>query len=210
MKKRVLVCEDHALIIKGLELLFNDHPIFTLVGTTELGAELSSLIDQLHPDILLLDLNLKDRDGLILLEEIRKKDKWLKVIILTMYQDDFLIQKAKRLGANGYLEKNVSNEELLLALEYVNLYPFYLSKSLQKQAEDKQFFQDHYANKMKLTRRELELIQHFAKGKLSQQIADELFLSAHTVDTHRKNILRKLKLSSLVELVNFAHENKLV
>lgn len=210
MRKRVFVCEDHTIIVEGLELLFSEHPDYELIGKTESGTLLLPLLDQLRPDILLLDLNLKDTDGFTLLEQIRKKDTTLKIIILTMYQDDFLIQKAQKEGANGYLQKSVSNKELIEALECVYRQPFYLSRVLQKEMDDKLIFRDHFAGKMKITRRELELIPLLAKGKSSQQIAKELFLSVHTVDTHRKNILKKLKINSMVELANFAHENKLL
>lgn len=210
VKKRILVCEDHTLIIKGLELLFNESPDYELVGKTELGSQLLPLLERTYPDILLLDLNLNDTDGFTLLDEIRKTNVSLKIIILTMYQDDSLIQRAQKQGANGYLQKNISNEELLFALACVYQQHFYLSQALQKERDDKLLFRDSFVNKMKLTRRELELIPLFAKGKSSQQIATELFLSVHTIDTHRKNILKKLRINSLVELVNFSHENKLL
>jgi len=209
-EKTVFVCDDHMIIVDGLELLFNNHAEYSLIGQTQSGKDLLSKLEDLKPDILLLDLNLKDADGFTLLEQIRKKDKAIKIIILTMYQDEFLIQRAQKEGANGYLQKSVSNKELIEALNHVYHEPFYLSEALQKDLVNRKMFRDHFAGKMKLTRRELELIPYLATGKSSLQIANELFISAHTIDTHRKNIFKKLKINNIIELVNFAHENHLL
>jgi DNA-binding NarL/FixJ family response regulator len=208
--KKVFVCDDHTIIVEGLELLFKNHAEFMLIGQTHRGMELLSKLKELKPDILLLDLNLKDSDGFTLLEQIRKKDNVLKIIFLTMYQDEFLIQRAQKEGANGYLQKSVSNKELLHAFEQVYHQPFYISGALQNDIENRKMFRDHFADKMKLTRREVELIPLLAAGKSSTQIATELFVSAHTIDTHRKNIFKKLKINNIIELVNFAHENRLL
>lgn len=209
-KKTIFICDDHAIIVDGLKLLFNSHTEYSLIGQTQNGKDLLSKLEELKPDILLLDLNLKDADGFTVLEQIRKTDKHIKIIILTMYQDEFLIQRAQKEGANGYLQKSVSNNELIEALHLVYQQPFYLSEALQKDLDNKKMFRDHFADKMKLTRRELELIPHLATGKSSIQIAGELFISSHTLDTHRKNIFKKLKINNIIELVNFAHENHLL
>ncbi len=209
-QKRLFVCDDHTIINDGLELLFNNHPSYRLIGKTQFGKNLLSKLEELTPDILLLDLNLKDSDGFTLLEHIRKTNSALKIIILTMYQDDFLIERAKKVGANGYLQKSISNKELIEALEQVYHKPFYLSKALQKDIDKRKMFRDHFADKMALTRRELELIPLLSTGKSSNEIAAELFLSTYTIDTHRKNIFKKLKINTIIELVNFAHENHLV
>jgi len=208
--KTVFICDDHAIIVDGLKLLFNNHAKYSLIGQTQNGKDLLSKLEELKPDILLLDLNLKDVDGFTLLEQIRKKDKVIKIIILTMYQDEFLIQRAQKEGANGYLQKSISNKELTEALDQVYHQPFYLSEALQKDLVNKKMFRDHFADKMKLTKREVELIPHLAAGKSSTQIAGELFISSHTIDTHRKNIFKKLNINNIIELVNFAHENRLL
>lgn len=208
--RKVFVCDDHMIVVEGIELLFKNSSQYTLVGQTSNGKELLEKLEISKPDILLLDLNLKDSDGFSLLAEIRKRDTELKVIILTMYQDDLLIQRAQKEGANGYLPKSASNKELLEALECVYSQSFYLSRTLKSEMDQRREFRDHFANKMKLTRREAELIPLLASGKSSNAIARELNVSAHTIDTHRKNIFKKLKINNIIELVNFAHENKLL
>lgn len=209
-EQKIFVCDDHTIIAEGLDLLFKQHNGFRLIGQTQRGQDLINQLEKLKPDILLLDLNLKESDGFTLLEQIRKTDQNLKVIILTMYHDELLIQRAQKEGANGYLQKNVSSQELLEALEKVEHTKFYLSKTLQQELHNAKLFRDQFTDKMRLTRREIQLIKHLASGKSSQQIANELFLSVHTIDTHRKNIFKKLKINNVIELVNFAHENHLL
>lgn len=210
MKKKVFVCEDHAIIVDGLKLLLDNNTEFSLAGFTYSGGELLALLHKIRPDILLLDLNLKEHDGLSLLEQLRKVNQNIKVLILTMYQDEALIDRARKLGANGYLPKNIGNEELLLAFREVETNSFYIPESLRKKIEQRSAYRDQFIDKMKLTRREVEIIRSIADGQPSHQIAEKLFVSPHTIETHRKNILRKLGLSNVAELVRFAHENFLV
>ena len=208
--KKIFVCEDHTIVLDGLKLLFALSDQFDLIGHAANGSDLRSGLSKELPDILILDLNLPDSDGLTLTQEIRAKHKNLVIIILTMYSDEALIERSKKAGANAYLLKNVSNEELLEVLEKTTTSSFYVSKTLKYNLEMKTIFRDEFATKMKLTRREAEIISLLAKGKSSNEIAEVLFLSAHTVNTHRKNILKKLNLNSTVDLVRFAHENKFI
>jgi DNA-binding NarL/FixJ family response regulator len=127
-----------------------------------------------------------------------------------MYRDEFLIARAKKEGAHGYLEKTVGDDELFRAMAQAPGSQFFLSHALRQEAETRQKFRDSFADRMRLTNREMELIPLLAKGRTAQEIADLLFLSYFTVETHRKNIFRKLQIDSVVELVNFAHANKLV
>jgi len=208
--RKIFICEDHNIIVDGLKLLLKNSKDFKIIGHTGEGKNLITVIDNEKPDILLLDLNLKDTDGLTLLEQIRQTNKTLKIVILTMYQDYFLIERAQKSGANAYLQKNVTGDELIKTLRQLETNNFYLSKTLQQETERKKSFRDQFANKMKLTKRELELIPLLATGKNSSQIAGQLDISTNTIDTHRKNIFRKLEINSMIELVNFAHENNLV
>lgn len=208
--KDIFICEDHTIIIDGLKLLFQQSADYRIIGYSLTGVGVIEKIEKENPNILILDLNLKDSDGLELIEQIRKKNKNLKIVVLTMYPDEFLIERAKKLGANAYLQKSVSNDELLEALQKIETSEFYLSKALLEETERRKKFRDHFAHKMKLTKRELELIPLLARGISSAEIADQLSVSALTIDTHRKNIFRKLEINTSIELVNFAHENNLL
>lgn len=209
MRKKIVVCEDHSIIIDGLQSLFQNHPTYNLVGHTTKGRELSDLLKKIDPDYLLLDLNLKDTDGFVLLEGIRKHNQKLIVLIFTMYHDEFLIERARKLGANGYLLKQASYEELEEALR-LSGHEFYITKSLRTEIEKKNLFRDSFANKMKLTRRELELIPYLVQGKTSANLGEILNISPLTIETHRKNIFRKLQINTTIELLNFAHANNLL
>lgn len=208
--KKIFICEDHTIIVEGLKLLFRSSEEYQISGYASTGKELKEKLPIVDPDILILDLNLSDSDGISILKEIRQNNKDLKVIILTMYQDEHLIEAAKKAGANAYLQKSVSNEELLKALKVVYTQNFYISQLLQTEGEKRRIFRDQFAGKMKLTRRELELIPHLSTGRSTSQISHDLNISPHTIDTHRKNIFKKLKINNIVDLVNFAHENNLI
>ncbi|MFY8035553.1 MAG: response regulator [Cyclobacteriaceae bacterium] len=208
--KDIFICEDHTIIIDGLKLLFQHSADYRITGYSLTGVGIVEILEKEKPAILILDLNLKDGDGLELIEQIRKKNRDIKIVVLTMYPDEFLIERARKSGANAYLQKSVSNEELLETLGKVESEGFYLSQALSQESERRKKFRDHFANKMKLTRRELELIPLFARGLNSNQIADQLSISTLTIDTHRKNIFRKLEINTSIELVNFAHENNLL
>lgn len=210
VKKRVFVCDDHTIIIDGLRLLFKNHPDFELVGFAQQGEELLDGLRRRKPHILLLDLNLKETDGFSLLEKIRERDTGLRVLILTMYQDEALIDRARILGANGFLPKNISNDDLVAALHSVESGGFHLPAATHIKLKQKSVLRDQFVEKMKLTRRELEVIRYIVKGQSSQQMAKQLNVSENTVETHRKNIFRKVKLSNVAELVTFAHENHLI
>ena len=205
--KKIVICEDHRIVYDGLELLLKQSKEFVLVGYAQIGKELPTLLGKTKPDVLILDLNLPDIDGFALLRDIRATNQDLKVIILTMYHDGFLIEKAKNEGANAYLLKNSSNEELLSALRGVEAGEFFVTDIIQEEIERKKVYRDRFAQKMKLTRREIEVIQRLARGFNTQEIADQLFLSPHTIETHRKNIFRKLEINSIADLVRFAHDN---
>ena len=208
--RKVFICEDHTIVLDGLKLVLEQSPEFKIIGNASQGKGLLTTLESQRPDILILDLNLPDTDGFTLLEEIRSVNKTILIIILTMYNDESLVERAKKAGANAFLLKNVDNQELIHVLRAAKQDTFYLSQSLKRESEKKKMFRDRFTNRMKLTDREIEIIRLLAQGHSSAYIAKTLFLSTHTVNTHRKNILRKLEVSTTVELVNFAHANNLL
>jgi DNA-binding NarL/FixJ family response regulator len=212
LKKRIVVCEDHSIVLSGLKLLLNHSANYTLSASAHQGHELISLLKEKEKDadILILDLNLPDTDGITLLKTIREFNTHIKIVILTMYQDEFLVERARLEGANAFLLKNSGNDELLQALDTLDDNSFYVAEQLAQELTRKKLFKDDFAQKMKLTRRELEIIKLLAMGMTSLQAAGELSLSTHTVDTHRKNIFRKLEINSIADLVRFAHDNKII
>lgn len=210
MRSSVVICEDHEIVYTGLKLILDQSDDFEIIGHAQNGQELLPLLTQSDADILILDLNLPDTDGFTLLKSVRELNKNIFVIILTMYHEQHLIQRAKDEGANAYLLKNASNEELLEALRQVNHKTFFVTRELQTEGEHQEIFKDEFSQKMKLTRREIEIIRLLAMGNTSQQASVALTISPHTVDTHRKNIFRKLKINNIADLVRFAHDTKII
>ena len=122
-----------------------------------------------------------------------------------------MIEKAKKLKANGYLLKNSTSQELIEALnQVINSTEFYLPQYLLKQKRENDTYRDEFIEKMHLTAREIEIIKLVAEGKSAKEMADQLFLSIHTVDTHRRNVLVKLKMKNIADLVRFAAKNNLI
>ena len=209
--KKIVICEDHNIVYDGLALLLNNSTDFLMAGYAPTGKELKPLLKKTKPDILILDLNLPDTDGFILLREVRKDDTRIKIIILTMYNDHYLIAKAKEEGADAYILKNTGNQELMAAMNSLDKNKFYVTETLQKELDRKKMFRDRFAQKMKLTQREVEIIRSLAMGHSSEEIAAEFFLSHHTVETHRKNIFRKLEINNNIgKLIRFAHDNHIL
>jgi DNA-binding NarL/FixJ family response regulator len=130
VKRKVLICEDHAIVFAGVKLLLDQSDSYTLVGHAATGSELAPLVREQDPDILLLDLNLPDSDGFTLLQKVKEIKPTLLVIILTMYHDEFLVDRARTEGAHAYLLKNAANEELMHALDIVAPKSFYITKQL--------------------------------------------------------------------------------
>lgn len=209
-KRRIVICEDHSIVYTGLKLLLEQSTRYALAGYAGKGSELLPILKESNADILILDLNLPDIDGFSLLKSIREFDSKLHIVILTMYHEEYLVERAKQEGANAYLLKNSGNDELLQALDALGENKFYVAQQLEQELTRKKLFKDDFAQKMKLTRRELEIIKLLAMGKTSHQASVELSLSSHTVDTHRKNIFRKLEINNIADLVRFAHDNKII
>ena len=208
--KKIIICEDHEIVVDGIEMLLANAPQYTIVGHSRKETELQQLIAEKNPDIILLDLNLGKEDGFHILEGIRKKNANIKVIIFTMYDNQFLIEKARLLKANGYLLKDTINGELKEALAGVYQQEFFLHDNLLKRRTEHDLARDTFVERMQLTKRETEIICLVAKGKQNEEIAELLFLSFHTVKTHRKNILKKLNITGTADLVRFAFENHLL
>ncbi len=150
------------------------------------------------------------KDGLEVLNEIRILDKETKVIILTMYNDDILAQKIKESGGNAYLLKSLDRYELFDCIENIYTKDFVIGKSVTKSKKMNPIFNDSFFDKYKLTKRETEIVKLIVEGQTSRQICNNLFISLNTVETHRKNIFKKLKIKSLSELIHFAYEHKII
>lgn len=209
MKKpvKLIIADDHILFIDGLKLLLQSDHNIQIIDIANDGKELLDLLENKRPEIILLDINMPVINGLEAIKHIKKIDPNIKIIILSTYNEEHLIEKAKLTGANGYLLKNCNRDELLQTIFLVNegksCFPF--NNQLQAPLNEN----DHFLKRFNLTKREIEVLHLIKDGNTNKQIAECLYLSIYTVETHRKNILQKLSINSPAALMKYIIENKL-
>lgn len=209
--KKVLIADDHSLFSSGISALLHDEG-YEVVGKVAKGNDVLYKVISLCPDILILDLNLPQKNGLEVLEEVRSYSDSLVIIVITMYNESSLIKSVRKGGANGYFLKNSDQQELTAQLGKLTANDFYLSRSVgdAKMADPSSLGDDEFSSVVKLTNREKEILKLLVEGKSSKEIADDLEISSTTVDTHRKNMLKKLSFNKVSELVSYAYRNNLV
>lgn len=207
-KVKIIVADDHLLFIDGLKLLLADEEQISVVDIANDGRELLNILKKQIPDVILLDINMPKLNGLEATKYIKDAYPSIKIIILSTYNEDHFVEKSKQYGANGYLLKNCTKAELLQSIYLVNsghsCFPYREPKTSNPFDATDDFLKSY-----NLTKRELEIIQLIKEHYTNQQIADKLFLSIYTVETHRKNIMHKLGLKHPSELIEFIHENNL-
>ncbi len=207
-KIHLIIADDHQLFIDGLKRLLSDEADIAVDDVAADGRELLSLLQQQRPDIILLDINMPRLNGLEAIRIIKQQSIPVKIIVLSTYSDEHLVEKAKGSGANGYLLKNCSKAELLQTIRLVS--SGHTSFPYREPTHENEFTaNDHFLKQFNLTKRELEIVQLIKENFTNQQIADKLYLSIHTVETHRKNIMQKLELTGPAALMKFILENNL-
>lgn len=202
----VLVIDDHRLFNDGLIAMLADAPDLTIVGQIYHSREALQQVFQLRPDVLVIDFNMPDINGLDLTKELIAQMGPQRILILSMYGERRYIDDFRKAGALGYMLKTSTKDELLTAIRAVAQGLPYFDPKL---ADEKQFSNhadDIFLKQYKLSPREVEIIRHIKAGLSSPQIAETLSLSPYTIDTHRKNIHAKLGISTVAELVRFAVE----
>ncbi len=207
---KIAVAEDHSIVVEGIKTILALDATLQYVGCADKESNLLYLLQTKHPNILILDLNLGGENGFDILEKVKQQFSSIKVIILTMYNEPAFVRKAKLLGANAYLLKNYSSDELLKVISEINNEKFQISKEIVLAKEGDKIFTSSFSAVSQLSPKEKEIIKHVANGLSSKEIAENLFISVHTVDTHRRNLLKKLNLNNTASLVGFAYENNII
>lgn len=204
----LIIADDHTLFIDGLKLLLKDEEDMKVIEIANDGKELLRILPDHKADIILLDINMPHLNGLDAARFVKQSYPALKIIMLSTYNDDHLVEKAKTLGANGYLLKTTNKEELLQSIRLVHAghacFPYRLPISGNEFSSNDQFLKQ-----FNLTKREVEILRLIKKEYTNNQIADNLYLSIYTVETHRKNIMQKLNLKSPISLHRFISENNI-
>lgn len=211
---RVFITDDHEIYLEGLALLLGKQEGIEVIGTATSGKELLGQVQNLQADVLLLDVYLPDLGEEEVLQRIRAIRPDLRIIYLTLLRGTRYIHKLSRYKIQGYVLKNASLDELLLALRTVTGGGSYFSKDIHIGDRDEDFrntitIEDKQIDEI-LSRRELEVLRLICKEYSNAEIADKLFLSVSTVETHRKNLIAKLGVNNTVGLVKFALRNNLI
>jgi NarL family two-component system response regulator LiaR len=205
---RVMIVDDHAMVRKGLVAFLKNEPALELVGEAGDGREAIECCEQLHPDVILMDLIMPELGGVAATRTIHQRWPQVQVIALTSFQEKELVQDALQAGAIGYLLKNVSGEELVEAIRQAHggrptLAPEAVQALIQPPSEAETLAAD-------LTRREQEVLALLVKGMSNPEIAEQLVISRSTVKVHISSILSKLGVASRAEAISMAIQNKLV
>ncbi len=205
---RVIIVDDHGMVRKGLTAYLSNQPDIEVVGEARDGREALTLCEQLHPDVILMDLVMPEMGGVAATRAIHQRWPQMQVIALTSFQEKELVQDALQAGAIGYLLKNISGDELHQAIlrAYAGrptLAPEALQALIQPKSEQDTLGKD-------LTRRELEVLSLLVKGCSNPEIAERLVVSRATVKVHVSNILSKLGASNRSGAISLAIQHKLV
>lgn len=209
MPFKIVIAEDHPIVIDGIKLLFAQSTDYEVVGEATNEKEIISVCTHFQPDFLVLDLNLGGKNSIDLIPEIKIRIPKLKILIFSSYQTSVLIKKALGLGVEGYLLKDATKKDWLEALTSMIEGKVYLSKSIRHVQEKTSFGMDNFSQIAHLSEQERRIIRLIINGLEEKEIAESLFISKHTVHTHKKNILRKLNIHTNADLVKFAYENNL-
>jgi DNA-binding NarL/FixJ family response regulator len=211
---RILIADDHGVMRRGLRLQLEQHEGLEVAGEAADGREAVRLAEELHPDLIIMDIGMPNLNGIEATAQILKRDPGIGVIILSMHSDEEYLLRALTAGARGYLLKESADADLLRAVEAVARRKSFFSPAVARMLLD-DFVQQIRQRGLKdsydlLTEREKEIFQLLAEGNSVKDIASTLNLSVYTVETHRTHIMQKLDLHSAVDLVLYAVRKKII
>ena len=217
---KTVIADKQVMFVETLISTINSgsEDILELVKLTDKAEDLTEIVEMYNPELIIIDLNLKDADGLSVIPQLRALSKSLKICVLTPYGDYKFVKEAMVSGADGYILKSNSLNDFKDCLSAIFNDDTFIApglhitppKSIIKLDIKQSIYEDRFMIKRKLTTREHEVLALITQAKNNKEIADELFISDQTVGVHRKNIMRKLGVRNTVNLVKFALENQLV
>lgn len=209
MKKiKVFIVDDHYMVIEGIKSLLQNDDDIEFIGHASTAISCLSYLDSHEPDVILLDINLPDMSGIELCIEIKKKMPAVRILGLSTFNQHSFIEKMLENGAMGYVLKNATRQEISLAVR--NVYNGMKYLSYEASMTLKENHNDNSTDAPMLTRREKEILDMIAEGLTNPEIAEKLFISTTTVDTHRKNLLSKFKVKNTASLIKSAAMSKLL
>jgi DNA-binding NarL/FixJ family response regulator len=214
----ILVADDHPIFVEGLQSVFSHSGgkfAYNIKGVARTGSQVAQLLHDNPADLLLMDLNLPETDGLKILPSVKKGSANTRVLVMTMFDDPRLVKAAFKAGADGYMLKSGTKDELFHAIDEVLQGHTYLGNGLalveNRQGNGSDISPDkRFARTYGLTRREMEVMRYIGQALNNKDIAEKLFISDQTVSVHRKNIMRKLGVNNTASMIKIAFENNLV
>jgi DNA-binding NarL/FixJ family response regulator len=212
---RILVADDHDLMRRGIKALLQSHAGWEVCGEAHTGREAVAKAEELKPDVVILDISMPDLNGVDAAKRIRKSSPDTEVLILSVHYSDQLIRDILEAGVRGYIVKSDSDRDLIIAVETLaNHKPFFTPRATEVMLtnfnEGKTRTEPPETMRDRLTSREREIVQLLAEGKSSKEVASSLNISVKTAETHRANIMRKLQLHTVSELVRYAVRNQII
>ncbi len=212
-KINIMIVDDHHMFLEGISSLLNDHDGISVVERANDGSEaLAKLAERDDIDVLITDLSMPDVDGFELCDKISTLYPQINILTLSMHSDSTSIKKAIKSGAKGYILKNTGHEQLIEAVVKLSQGENYYSDTVKDNllagitGDEPEGLHEG----AKLTKREIEILKLIASEYTTQRIADELFISFHTVESHRKNIMRKLNVNNMAGLIRYAIKSGII
>ncbi|SEW51822.1 response regulator [Chitinophaga arvensicola] len=205
---KVLLIDDHPIVMEGLKNLLTRQEDLTVAGCFSTGKAGLEGITTLQPDVVLLDINLPDISGIEICQQVRKQDKDVRIIALSVHNERLVIKNILNSGANGYVLKNSVGEEIIMAINAALNGATYLCRATRDIVS--QVSEGELTSIPRITRREKEIMGLVSKGFTTAQIADQLFISPHTVESHRKNLIEKFDVSTMTAVIKLATQFGLI
>lgn len=209
-KIKLMLVDDHRVLLEGIASLLQGEEKVEITGKATSAKELLHLMELNTPDILLTDINMPGISGTELARQVKELYPSVKIITLSMHDEASIVTEMLQAGASGYILKNTGKEELMAAIEKVFEGGVFYSSEVSDQMLRKLSSKSDDTNDLKLTPREIEIVKLIAQELSNAQIGDKLFISERTVETHRKNIFRKTNSKTVVGLIRYAMEHKLI
>jgi len=215
-KIRIFLADDHQVLIDGMKAVLNTNDGFEVTGSAANGTYVLADAIRTKSDILVMDINMPEKDGISVLKDFSEKKFPFKIIILSSYDDIKLIKEVMKLGASGYLTKQCAGEDIIEAVHTVANGEDYYCKTVREKIfatfakTAVKNIHGNSAGNPTLTDRELEIIRLISMEYSGKEISEELSISSHTVETHRKNLIKKLDVKNTIGLVKFALKNNLI
>ena len=211
-KVKILLVDDHQMVIDGIKAMLRKEKNIEIVGEAFNGEEAVKFVEEFGEiDFILTDISMPKMDGIELTKQIKEQFPDINVLVLTMYNEPDIINEIVLAEAEGYILKNTGKQELMEALDRISDGgTFFSDDVVQTMMKGYQTEKKQEASLKVLSERELEIVKLICQEKSTKEIAEELFISPRTVDTHRKNIAKKTGVKTIVGLIKFAFANQLV